>query len=200
MYRLFYNRPLSGDVLFLLIAPEKTPTSYLRKGNVTALYHEEELIGYNIFDLKEVMKLKSKGILFAPDDKLVDVVNALLQEEGFAPLPYTRDSGYKVAKVVRLEKHPWDENKSIVTLSLGNETLTTDTAYRNLIPGSLVVIAMDGCILADGRLFRESAVRGIPHQADICSGKDLRIDEECEKAFLPNEGEKEGDDFFLGGE
>ena len=200
MYRLFYNLRRLGDVLLIEIAPGKAATSTKRKGDVIALFHEEELIGYNIFNLKEVVKLKTDGVIFAPDDRLIDIINILLRNQGFQTLPYTRDSGYKVAKIINLEEHPLDERKSIVTLSLKEKTLITVTAHPNLSLNQLVVVALDGTILADGRMFQENIIRNIPQQAHICSGQDLKINQEDDKAFLPNEGEREGDDFFLGGE
>lgn len=198
MYRLFYNLPLLGDVLFIEIVPELEATKTEKKGNVVALYHEDTLIGYNIFNIHELIKLKADGVLFSPDDKLIDVINLILKRQGYETLPYTRDSGYKVAEVVNLEEHPLDEKKTIVTLKLKEKTILTDTRYQNLQIGCKVVIALEGTILADGSIFHESVVRNIPHQADICSGKDLRLNEDGKSAFLPDQGEKEGDDFFLG--
>ncbi|MBP5216289.1 MAG: DUF4479 domain-containing protein [Bacilli bacterium] len=200
MYRLFYNLRLLGDVLLIEIAPGKEATSLKRSGDIIALFHEEELIGYNIFHLKDIVKLKTDGVIFAPDDRLIDIINILLRQQGFPILPYTRDSGYKVAKIIKREEHPLDEKKTIVTLSLKGKTLTTVSAHRNLLENSLVVVALDGTILADGSLFRETIIRNIPQQARICSGLDLKINAEGDSAFLPNEGEQEGDDFFLGGE
>ena len=50
MYRLFYNRSVSGDVLFVLLDPMKKATKTERRDEVEAIYHEDEVIGYNIFD------------------------------------------------------------------------------------------------------------------------------------------------------
>jgi hypothetical protein len=41
MYRLFYNYDVSGDVLFILIDPEKKPTRTEKKNNVAAIYAGE---------------------------------------------------------------------------------------------------------------------------------------------------------------
>jgi tRNA-binding protein len=198
MYRLFYNYDVSGDVLFILIDPEKKPTRTEKKNNVAAIYAGEELIGINLFDFSKSVKLKSNGVIFTPDNALMDVVNLLLAEAGLAKLPYCTDSGYKVAKITHLEEHPIDEKAQIVTLDLGAKSLTTVSWYPNLEVGKLVVVALDGTILYDGSVFHSFVSRNIPNECSLCSAKELRIKEAGEGAFSTKDY-LPGEDFFLGG-
>lgn len=197
MYRLFYNYKVTGDILFILMNPEKKPDRVLEKGRVVALYSGSELVGINVFKVSEVFQLRANGIIFAPEKPLLDVINAILTEEGLAPLPLPLESGYVVARISKLEEHPLDEKAHIVTLSAGKDELTTVSWYPNLSEGLLVVVAKDGTILYDGSLFHKFVSRNIPSDCAICGAKELKLDDKP-GAFLP-EGYEPGDDFFLGG-
>lgn len=197
MYRLFYDLETTGDVLFIAINPEQKVERVVKKDSIAALYAGKELTGINVFDFSKVVKLKSKGILFAPRKELLDVLNAMLQNASLPSLPYREDSGYKVAEVLSLEEHPLDEKAHIVTLSLGEKKLTTVSWYSNLEVGKKVVIALDGTILYDGSVFHSFVSRNIPSECSICSCKELRLPE-TPGAFLV-QGYHVGDDFFYGG-
>lgn len=198
MYRLFYNYQVTGDVLFVVFESETIPDETLKKGNAVALFKDKKLIGYNIFDFSNVVKLKTSGMLVTPDDALIEAVNSILLNAGFEKLPYCRDSGYRIAEVKKVEEHPLDEKKRILTLDVGafGEKVTT-TRYE-VKEGDLLVLVLDKTIKFDGTTFHESVIKNIPQQAEIMSGKDLLLNEEGRKPFLV-EGYKAGDDFFLGG-
>lgn len=199
MYRLFYNYKVTGDILYILINPEKKVDQVVRHDRVVALYGDKELVGINIFKVSEVFHLKTSGIIYAPEKPLIDVVNSLLKGAALEPLPYCVDSGYKVAKIQKLEEHPIDEKAHIVTLSLGEGELTTVSWYPNLEVGQEVVVALDGTILYDGTVFHKFVSRNIPNEASLCSGKELRLEQNYPGAFLV-EGYAPGEDFFLGGQ
>jgi len=200
MYRLFYNYKVMGDVLYVVIDPLSYPDQVEKIGNVAALYKEKKLIGINLFDFGELVKLHTEGMIVTPEDKLIDVINSELQNAGLSPLPYTRDSGYHVGKIVSLEEHPLDEKAQIVHLDFGNNKIVETTShYPNLAVGELLVCALVGTIKFDGTLFRAGLVRNIGHEADICSEKELRIGEDFKQAFIVKEGYLSGDDFYLGG-
>ncbi len=196
MYRLFYDFKTNGDVLFLVYEPETEPDTIKEGSNVTGLFKEGRFIGANFFQIGEVVKLKTSGMIVTPDDALIDVLNTILKQNGLPELPYCRDSGYKVAKIVALEEHPLDEKAQIVTLSLGDRKIETFSRYPNLEVGKNVVVALDGTIKFDGTTFHASIIRNIHHDADIASGKELHLNEDYKNAFVV-EGEKEGNDFFL---
>lgn len=197
MYRLFYDQKTMGDVLFILLDPEKKVEKVVKTNEVAALYSGESLVGINIFDFSKVVKLKTNGILFAPEKELLEVVNSILGNAALAPLPFSNNSGYKVAEIVALEEHPLDEKAQIVTLSLSEKKLTTVSWYPNLSVGSKVVVALDQTILRDGSVFHSFVSRNIPNECSICSASELGLTPQ-NGAFLLKE-EKAGDDFFYGG-
>lgn len=197
MYRLFYDQVVSGDILFVLIAPEKKTTKIVKNGDLALLYSDDELTGINLFNASRLDAFKTKGIIYAPSDVLIDGLNKYLVSAKAAPLPYTRDSGFHLAKITMMEEHPLDEKAHILTLDLGGKTLTTVSWYANIQVGSLVVVALDGTILRDGSVFHSFVSRNIPNEVSLMGSKDLGLPE-GEGAYLATSGNP-GDDFFLGG-
>lgn len=200
MYRLFYDYPVSGDVLYVVMEPESYPDEVVKKGNSAYLYKEKKLIGLNLFDISKIVKIHASGLLVTPDDKLIDIVNSILSQTGGPRLDYCRESGYRVLAVSSLEEHPLDEKKSLVKLKAGDSLIDTVTGYQNIKVGDLVVAVLDGTIKFDGTLFKASNVRNIPQEAEIMSEKDLHLGEDNSKAYLADPAVySSGDDFFLGG-
>ncbi len=196
MYRLFYNHENVGDVLFVVMDTKSYPDKTVDKGDVTALFKQEELIGYNLRNFGAICKIKATGMIVSPEDILIDRINDQLLGAGFEKLPYCRDSGYKVAEVVKIEEHPLDERSSIVELSVGEKVLHTVTRYQNLSVGSHCVVALPECIKFDGTQVESKIVKNIPVECEICSKSDLHIGEEFKEAFLVPEMAG-GADFFL---
>jgi tRNA-binding EMAP/Myf-like protein len=200
MYRLFYNFKVIGDVLLLVLDPSMAPDHEESHGAITALYAGDQLIGVNFFDFSKIVKLHTEGMIVTPEDKLIDVINAELENAKLPRLPYTRDSGYHVGKIVSLEEHPLDEKAQIVHLDFGaGKVLETTSHYPNLSLGELLVCALDGTITFDGTRFNAGKIRNIGHDADICCEKELRIGEDVKQAFILKDGYEPGDDFYLGG-
>ena len=197
MYRLFYDKVVSGDILFVLISPEKKTSKTVKVGDLALLYSGEELTGINLFNASKVYPLASKGIIYAPKKELIDALNKVLVNAKVAPLPYLADSGFHLAKISAMEEHPLDEKAHILTLSLGSEKKMTVSWYPNLSIGALVVVALDGTILRDGSVFHSFVSRNIPNEVSLMGSKDLGLPE-GEGAYLATSGNP-GDDFFLGG-
>ncbi len=198
MYRLFYNHQVSKDVLFVLIDPTKEITSTKRIEEVVALYHDEEIVGYNIFDISKTVRIQSKGIIFYPDSRLIDAINSVLSRTGFPLLPYPSESGYQVMRISSVEEHPLDEKASIVSL-IGKDDKKYETVAKakNIVVGSLCVAALNGSILSDGALFVSKTEKNLPIDVLLMSPKMLKIGEEKDILFSPSEEDYGvGDDFF----
>ncbi len=195
--RLFYPYKTEGDTLFLLFHSASYPAKVENRGDVTSLYKENNLIGINIAHFGEIVKIKANGYIVTPDDRLIDVINIKLRQAGLDPIPYIRDSGFKVAKITFVKEHPLNEKKRIVHLYTPEKIYDTVTSYLNIKVDDLVIILVPGGMRFDGTIFQESKANNLTVAAEICSSSDLHIGEEKETAFILEEG-KVGEDFFLG--
>ena len=200
MYRLFYNHQAIKDVLIVVIEPEARVLKSETHNNVVALYGEDnKLVGYNIFHIDDVMKIKANGVIFVPDSKLLEVVNSLLEREGLAPLPEVKDSGYRVAKVLSTEEHPLDEKALILKLQCGDKIYETVSSLKGIKEGSMVVVALDGTILYDGNMYHAAVIKNINNDVKVLSPVELRLEGSEKDAFLLDEDPsfKDGEDFFV---
>ena len=200
MYRLFYNHQAIKDVLIVVIEPEARVLKSEAHNNVVALYGEDnKLVGYNIFHIDDVMKIKANGVIFVPDAKLLEVINSLLEREGLAPLPEIKDSGYRVAKVLSTEEHPLDEKALILKLQCGEKTYETVSNLKGIEEGSMVVVALDGTILFDGSVYHAAVIKNINNDVKVLSPIELRLEGSEKDAFLLDDDPsfKDGEDFFI---
>lgn len=194
MYRLFYNYETNGDVLFVVISPEKKANKVVSKDNVTLIYDNDELIGINIFKISDIVKIKHSGAIFSPNKEFLKAINPLIVNAGEKPLPEEEESGYEIMTIRKLEEHPLEEKAKIVTLSSKDKTYQAVSFYPNLEEGMKVVVAKDNTILINGALFQKKLVRNIAADVSICSSDELGIGEDKKNAFVPDGNE--GDDFF----
>ena len=199
MSAFFYQHETGGDVLFLVIEPSAYPDKVEKRGDVVALYKGEELVGVNFLEFGKRVKVKASGLIVAPNDAFVDVVNAELQNAGLPKLDYVRSSGYKVGTIVSEEEHPLDERAKIIEVSLGEKKVATVTRYQNAVAGAKIVVVTDGTIKFDGTKFASHTSKNIPVEAEVCCEKDLHIGEEYKQAFIPK-GYQDGSDFFVDAE
>ncbi len=197
MYRFFYNHQATGDVLFLLLKPNKKATRIEKHDKLTAIYDGEELIGVNFFDIGKTMKIHASGMIVDVQEPMLECVNSLLSNASLPELPIMDDSGYKVMEITALEEHPLDQKAQIVTLTNGKETFHTVYKDSTLKVGDKLVVAMPGCIAYDGTEIEKTVEKNLPIEVRICSEKELKISKEDKCAFKAKE-EKLGSDFFLG--
>ena len=173
-YSLFYTYRKLDDVFAIVFHGFGKVTSKVKNGNVEALYDGKQLCGYNIFNIKQIIKIKVKGLIYLPNKELIDLINSILVNTKFEPIPYILHSGYIISKLV-------DENHVDIG---GFEIKTENVCYAK--PGTLVVTAIPGTMLPDERLLDEG---------HICSFRDLSISEENDLLLL-DENFKIGNDFF----
>lgn len=200
MYRLFYNHQALKDVLIIVIDPEARVLKSEAHHDVVALYGEnDKLVGYNLFHIDDVLKIKANGAIFTPDVKLLEVINSLLEREGLSALPETKDSGYRVAKVLSTEEHPLDEKALILKLQCGEKTYETVSSLKGIKEGSMVVVALDGTILYDGSVYHAALIKNINNDVKVLSPIELKFEGSEKEAFLLDEDPsfKEGEDFFV---
>ncbi len=195
-YGVYFNP--AADVLFVLLAPEKTVTRHVSQAGVSALYAGETLVGYNVFAASESVAGLRPGLNPVLAAAALQALNARLGKGGFPPLEPLADSRYRVALVSALEGHPLEEGAWLVTLSLGAETLPAIASLKGLKVGEKVVVALEGCFLGDGTVFQRSAAHNLPAAARILTARELALGEETASPYLVGSAAS-GEDFYLGG-
>lgn len=186
-YSIFYSYKGIGDVLIVIFNNESKPTHHERKGQVEVIYHEQEVIGYNIFDISKIIKIKTSGLIYLPSKELISIINALLRNNGLEELEEQTNSGYIIGEVVDIK--PYQEKK-IVSIDIGKEVVKAYTKEAINLKDKVVVATL-GTRLNDSRIVKMIE----DTNAFICTEKDLQISESDTILILDNE-EENGKDFF----
>ena len=177
-YSLFYTFRKLDDIFAIVFHGYGKVTKKVRNKNVEALYSEDNLCGYNIYNIKDIVKIKAKGLIYLPNKELIDLINSILQNAGFETIPYILHSGFIIGKVI-------DSNH----IDIGGYSINVQESIH-LNENSLVVVAMAGTMLPNEELVENG---------HVCTYKDLSISED--ENVLVLEGEYEiGSDFFSMGE
>ena len=98
-YSLYYSYKNNGDVLIITFDGEKEATKSENRGRVTIIYNNSEIIGYQINNIKEIIKIKSEGMIYLPNKEMVEVINSILKNAKLEPLEEKENSGYFTAEV-----------------------------------------------------------------------------------------------------
>lgn len=193
-YAIYYSYKEIGDVVIILFDNVKNATSSIRKNRVSVIYHNDEIIGYNIFDIKDIIKIKSEGMIYFPSNVLVSIINSVLQNEKLETLEYKTSSGYLIAQVDEIKGI--DNEKSLLSLSIGNDIFHSVVKNCSLKNGDKVVIVQEGTFLNNGEMFKETNFENIKINAHVCTGVELGITNIDGILSLDNDSVI-GDDFFL---
>lgn len=183
-YALYYSYKGIGDVLVIVFDNALPTTKSERIGNVVALYNEDKLIGCNIFDIKEIIKIKSSGLIYYPSEQFLSVINSMLKNAKLPILESKENSGYFIGEVKEI-------SNGIITLNDGVAYLKEHT----LKVGDKVVYAKVGTYLNNGQVVKEENKDGVVINSHICTNKELGINDE-EIILVLDEDEQVGLDFF----
>ena len=189
---MYYSYKEIGDVLIIVFDNVKAATKHKRKDRVEIIYHDDEIIGYNIFDVKEIVKIKSEGKIFLPSTQLIMVINTILKNAGAPLLDEITHSGYYTAEVVNIDKN-------IYTISLGFETVYAFQENCSLNVGDKIVVLKAGSQKSNGQNVCTSNVNGTNINAYICTNKEVGIKENGDDILLLDKDERIGEDFFSTG-
>lgn len=175
-YAIFYNYHTIGDVLLIISDLETKPNRVIKNGDVTSLYLDDKLIGINIFNISNVLKIKSNGLIVLPLKKMIDVINNILINANVETLEYKKESGFKVGKVLTCEEHPDSDHMHVLTVDIGSEVLDIVCGAPNVKEGQKVVVATLGTTMFDGKKIVPSSLRGIKSNGMLCSPRELHLE------------------------
>ena len=175
-YAIFYNYHTIGDVLLIVSDLETKPNRVVKNGDVTSLYLDDKLIGINIFNISNVLKIKSNGLIVLPLKEMIDVINNILINANVETLEYKKESGFKVGKVLTCEEHPDSDHMHVLTVDIGSEVLDIVCGAPNVKEGQKVVVATLGTTMFDGKKIVPSSLRGINSNGMLCSPRELHLE------------------------
>ena len=191
-YAMFYSYKGIGDVIIIVFDNSKGPTRNEKKHRVTVIYNNDEIIGYNIKDIKEIVKIRNEGMIFFPSKALIDVLNNILINSGVPPLEYKIDSGYFIAQITNKEKV---DDGEYLTLDCGGQIYNCVTKSKIVNVGDKVVIAKVGTHLNNGEVIKESAINNKTINTHVCTGVELGLLDVSDVLIL-EEDAIVGKDFF----
>ena len=93
-YGLFNYHEENASVLILF--SNKKMNNKKEGDEVSLLFCDDELIGYEIHNFIRYAKIKYSGIIFLPSNPLIDVINIVLTNNHLENLSYKKESGYIV--------------------------------------------------------------------------------------------------------
>ena len=189
-YSIFYSYKEIGDVLLIIFDEETLPTSHNRREDVAVIYHDDTIIGYNIFNISKVIKIKTKGIIYFPSDVFIDVINTILQNQKLETLTHCAHSGYVIGQVTNIEM----SGESIAPFIDVGDKIVKGQDVPNVKIGDKIVVALPGARLYDGQEIKEDI-----SPAHLCSNRELSISND-DQIYLVDEDGIVGEDFFKIGE
>ena len=146
------------------------------------LYHQDEVIGYNLFQAsKYISDLSSYQVKITPE--FVSELNAILKECNQKEVESDYDDHIKVGHVVEIEEHPDSDHMHICQVDVGNEVLQIVCGAPNVEKDQYVVVALENAVMPSGLVIKPSALRGINSKGMLCSARELN---------LPNAPQKRG--------
>lgn len=170
----FYNFSHIGDVLLVRLTGQSKVSRYVKEGDLCILYHNDEVIGYNLMNASQyITNLKDGQIQMTP--QFVEELNKVLSQHQQNLVESDYDNHIKVAKVVGIEEHPDSDHMHICQVDVGNEVLQIVCGAPNVALNQVVVAALDKAVMPSGLIIRPSKLRGVESKGMLCSPRELGI-------------------------
>lgn len=199
-YGCYYNHKTIGDILLIEIKPSIFPNRYEKHNDVVALYKDEELVGINIFNISDIVKIKANGFIHHLNKEVLNVINIKIKNAGLSELPYQEGSGFKVAQIIDIEEHPDSDHLHICKVDVGKEEpLQIVCGAYNARLNLKCVCALPYTFMPDGKQIVPGKLLKIDSYGMLCSGRELALDgyEKIHGLLELDDTYKVGDDFFL---
>ena len=197
MSYFFYNKEGIGHVLLIKLNYSLNTTSFKELEGVTVLYNNDEIIGYNIFDLEGLDLSNYEGRIMPVSDNIINYVNNLLNKYDLKNVDNKIDGGFVVGKVLECEEHPDSDHMHVLQVDVGSEVLQIVCGAFNVAKDKLVVVAKNGTMMMDGSVIKPGVLRGVPSNGMCCSKRELGLTKDPTRVgiILLDETYKVGEDF-----
>jgi tRNA-binding protein len=184
MYNLVYQPETLGDYLAIYLHMELPMTRYQSDGGITAIYHQDTLIGINVYNPRSLFPDLTTGIIRRFSPAQFKTLQTILKPlEGQFTLPAFH-SGFIVASILEKHDHPEADALFVCQLNLGHASIQVVTNSRKVKADDKVIVALPGAMLADGQLVQEGMMMKVLSQGMLCSEKTLGITVETQVGVM----------------
>lgn len=198
-YGIYYNYKTIGDVLLIVFESNVNPDKVVKRDDLTVLYKDGKIIGINLFNISEIIKIKMNGLIPIINDRLLQVINNILANHDFPILEAKKESGFRVATILECEEHPESEHLHILKVDVGEkEPLDIVCGAYNARVGLKCVCATPFTFMPNGQQIIPSKLLGVQSNGMLCSGRELNLPGYAEKHGLLelDDNYNIGSDFF----
>ena len=198
-YGVFYNYKTRGDVLLIIFDQRENPDEVIKQDDVVVIKKNKKIIGINIFNISKIMKIKANGFIPLLDDKVLDVINHILENHNLPILEKQKNSGFVVAKITNIEEHPDSDHLHICNVDVGEDKeLQIVCGAFNAKKDLICVCALPYAFMPSGKQIIPGKLLGIDSNGMLCSGRELSLDGyENKRGLLElDDTYKVGSDFF----
>ncbi|HOJ45667.1 MAG TPA: hypothetical protein PK340_06545 [Bacilli bacterium] len=147
-YDLFYQPKSLGDVLLVIIEPNQLPTHSQRIADTVLIYHDDSLIGVNVFNIQSLIKIHASGLIVNPPQVLIDIINDKFANDGVDVYLPKFTSNFIIGEVTAI-----DYATKQAQISDGSNRFCADVTNLMVSVGQRLVIALDGTLLPNGIVY-----------------------------------------------
>lgn len=188
----YNNKGLTDTLTITLAQSDVADQTFKRKGNITEIKRKDQVVGYNIFQVSELIDLSESGPVQLTADQ-VDRLNSAIQAAGFdGRLEADTSPKFVVGYVKECKPHEDSDHLSITQVEVdGGDVLQIVCGASNIAQDQTVVVAKPGAIMPDGMVIYPGELRGVESLGMICSARELGIESNQKKGILVLDDEYE---------
>jgi tRNA-binding protein len=195
-FTVVYQPQLFPKTIFVVIAQHLPVTEKKVNGSIVRLYHHNQLIGINIFEVPEsVTQSSHAGIQRNLTLELRDYVRPILRTDGLDVDQY--HSGFVYGEIVALDVHPESDHLQVCQVNIAAKIIQVVTNSTKVKVLHHIVVALPGAMLLDGYVIQEGMMNKVLSQGMFCSEKTLGISPETQVGVVIfHPPTKIGSDFY----
>lgn len=197
MVNYVYQPATMGDMLAIYLQQTLPATHHLKKDKMMFIYHQDKLIGINVFQPKTLIKDLDQGLIRRMNPASIAVLNQTFQHHGVNLVLPSFESGFIVAEVQQVEPHPDADALFVCQVNIGTKVIQIVTNAQKVKPGHRLVVALPGAMLLDGQVLQEGMMLKVLSQGMFCSEKALGITPETQVGVYRLDDQRPiGKDFY----
>lgn len=180
MVNYVYQPSTMGDMLAIYLEPTLSATHHLKKENIVIIYHQDKIIGVNVYQPKTLINEFGQGIIRRMSHSSIENLNQKFKQLGANLILPSFHSGFVVAEVQRVDVHPDADALFVCQVNTGKSVVQIVTNSKKIKPNDRVVVALPGAMLLDGQILQEGMMLKVLSQGMFCSEKTLGINPETQ--------------------